>query len=462
MAAAAPPCVVSTRATRVAVVRRVAAVWIGLAVPALSAHPEVAGDFDGRAKAITVATAAAAAAVLTTEDVETIEEIGDVLQWALPAVALGATWLEDDPPGRRAFLKSLATSTVTVAVLKEVVEKARPNAKGVNSFPSGHTAAAFSGASFINLRYGPRWGAPAAVLAAYTGASRVRAQKHFLDDVVSGLSISVLANRYFTFPASERVAVTPLVSEEGSGFMVQWKGAAREWGERADMPSMAPRRGLRYQWEFGASSVERNDVAAPDRVSFLLDETNNPTVTARIEFAYAPRERQEIVFQLAPFEVRDRGAFADDVRFAGEVVPAGEGVDSRFLLYDYRLRYRWRMRPSSALRFHAGGGVSFQDIVAALSSEEAERRVEEGNFIPFAHLDVEWLLSETLRLSMEVDHGRSGDDRIRDAALELRWQLHPRWDLSAGVRAVERTVVTDRIRNELERDQVVIAFGYSF
>lgn len=56
----------------------------------------------------------------------------------------------------------------------------------------------------------------------------------------------------------------------------------------------------------------------------------------------------------------------------------------------------------------------------------------------------------------------SGEDRSIDAALALRYQFHPRWDLGLGTRRIERTIVTDRLRNRLERDQVVVAIGYSF
>lgn len=423
------------------------------------------GD-DGRTKFVTLAVLGAAGALLASSDVERIEEVGDVLQVGLPLAALGSTYVARDSQGRRNLLSSLGTSTLTVALLKEAVEKSRPNAQGLNSFPSGHTAAAFSGAGFINLRYGLRWGAPALILAAYTGASRVRAEKHFLDDVISGMSISLLANRYFVFPIDEGLQVIPVVEDEASGFMVRWRGSARRWREQSFGTDDLPERGFRYEWEFGGTGVDRNDFAAPgdtgSGLSFLFDETNNPTVTARIELGYTPRERQEIVFQLAPFEVRDVGRLAVDTPLGGVRVPAGEELRSQFLLYDYRLRYRYLMRPHKRMRLHAGAGISFQDIVAGLSWRNGEARVEEGNFIPFAHIDSEIGLTDRLRLFFEADAGRSAEDRMSDAALAVRYRLHPRWDLSGGLRRIERTVVTDLLRSELERDQVVIALAYSF
>lgn len=447
-----------------------AALLVGAVANSSQAAAErLAERFDEQTKTVTLIVLGGAAGLLAWSDVEQIEEVGDVLQIGLPLAALGRTYAVGDRRGRRDFLFSVGTSTLTVALLKEVVDKARPNALGLNSFPSGHTAGAFSGASFLNLRYGPRWGAPALVLAAYTGASRVRAQKHFLDDVISGMSISLLANRYFTFPIDEDVQVVPVVGDGESAVMVRWRGSGRRWRQRSFGSGNDPERGMRYEWEFGASGVDRNDFAAPGGadspgtgISFLFDETANPTVTARIELGYRPRQRQEVVFELAPFEVRDFGRLAADVSLGGTTVPAGEDLRTRFLLHDYRLLYRYRMRPRKRVRVDAGGGISFQDIVAGLSWADGEARVEEGNFIPFAHVDSEIAWSDRLMLIVEADVGRSGEDRLSDAALALRYRLHPRWDLSGGMRRIERKVVTDQVRNELERNQVVIALAYSF
>ena len=56
--------------------------------------------------------------------------------------------------------------------LKRITNKERPNG-GDYSFPSGHTSAAFTGAGFIEKRYGLKVGIPAYILASYVGWSRV-------------------------------------------------------------------------------------------------------------------------------------------------------------------------------------------------------------------------------------------------------------------------------------------------
>ncbi len=440
--------------------------------------------FDKRSLVITLALLGGAVATIETADTDTVEDIGDILQIALPLSALGSTYFRHDREGRKQFARSWGYSSAMVLLVKEAVEKTRPNAQGVNSFPSGHTASAFSGASFIHWRYGPRWGVPAFVLAGYTGASRVLAEKHFLDDVISGMSLSVLLNRYFTKPLDPRTRLVPLVAEDAVGITGRWSPRRDEATDEL-IPKWkdenAPETNFRYEWEAGSASVERNDVVAPvsggEPVSFLFDEANNPTVTARIALTREIRKRHEVVLQVAPFEVRDFGRFAVDTNFAGEIIPALEELRTQYLLYDYRVRYRYRVAgrkdperlhtEKKGFHLHVGGGLSFQDIVTTLSWSEGRREadLEEGNWVPFVHLEAGVELSSRLGLHVATDAGASGDDRLFDGAATLRYHLDPknrRWDLGLGLRRIERRILTDQIFIDHERDQVVVSISYRF
>jgi len=127
-----------------------------------------------------------------------IETSGDVLQFALPATALASTFIKksDDRPHWQ-FIKTYGLTIGITYTLKYLVNETRPNG-GNHSFPSGHTASAFSGAAFIQKRYGWQAGLPAYLLAAYTGYTRVYARKHYVWDVLAGAGIGMGSAFLFT------------------------------------------------------------------------------------------------------------------------------------------------------------------------------------------------------------------------------------------------------------------------
>jgi hypothetical protein len=79
----------------------------------------------------------------------------------------------------------------TSTILKTIVREPRPNDRNTyNSFPSGHTTAAFAFSSVVTAEHGfwP-WGFAATSLATLTGLSRVNDNKHYLHDVTAGFTI---------------------------------------------------------------------------------------------------------------------------------------------------------------------------------------------------------------------------------------------------------------------------------
>ena len=94
---------------------------------------------------------------------------------------------------------------VTLYVLKHSTHRLRPNGADYYSFPSGHTANAFSEAEFMSQELGgnsPLYGVVGYTFATATGVLRIYHQDHWLSDVIAGAGFGILATKgaYLVYP----------------------------------------------------------------------------------------------------------------------------------------------------------------------------------------------------------------------------------------------------------------------
>ena len=154
-----------------------------------------------------------------------LTHIGDVLQYALPLSAGAYSIAIRDGEGVRSLIYSFASTYILTYSLKHAVGRPRPfhdpDYRG-DSFPSGHTASAFTGAAYWQRRYGWKFGIPAYLLAATCGYSRVWSGWHYWTDVIAGAAIGtgfvyLLTDKY------EKVHVSAGVNQDGGRFAVSVK-----------------------------------------------------------------------------------------------------------------------------------------------------------------------------------------------------------------------------------------------
>ena len=86
---------------------------------------------------------------------------------------------------------SYLSETIMVNALKLLIKEERPNGTAFNSFPSGHTATAFTGAELVRLEYGWGWGAAAYAAATAVAYGRVAHQCHWWWDTAAGALIGI-------------------------------------------------------------------------------------------------------------------------------------------------------------------------------------------------------------------------------------------------------------------------------
>lgn len=108
----------------------------------------------------------------------------------------GARGRHDLPNQVALYLKSELVMLTTVYALKYSVGEARPDTGQKNSFPSGHTAQAFTAATFLSREYGYKsiWISVGAYTAATTvGAFRMLNNRHWISDVLVGAGIGIVS-----------------------------------------------------------------------------------------------------------------------------------------------------------------------------------------------------------------------------------------------------------------------------
>lgn len=141
---------------------------------------------------------------------DALELYGDIAQIAIPTFAGAVSIAKKDGAGVAQLLVGTGVTIGTVQGLKYAFDTERPDG-GARSFPSGHTAAAFAGASYLHYRYGWKWGLPTYAAAAVVGYSRVEADRHFWYDVVAGAAIANLVAYVVTDRFDENVVIIPIV-----------------------------------------------------------------------------------------------------------------------------------------------------------------------------------------------------------------------------------------------------------
>lgn len=132
-----------------------------------------------------------------------LEDTGDVLQIALPIIAGATTLIKKDWEGTKQFTLSYGTGFLVTHALKKIIKKKRPEGRNsFNAFPSGHTTSAFSGASFIQRRYGWKYGKWAYLGAITAGVSRMEGPDgwHDIWDVLGGALVGIGSTYLFTCP----------------------------------------------------------------------------------------------------------------------------------------------------------------------------------------------------------------------------------------------------------------------
>lgn len=113
-------------------------------------------------------------------------------------IALGEVGLTSKHSLKERVAVAATSHAIMVALgsgLKNIVHQQRPNLSNNHSFPSGHTAMAFTGAELMRIEYGANTGLAGYAVATSVALMRLYNNKHWLNDVVMGAGIGILSAR---------------------------------------------------------------------------------------------------------------------------------------------------------------------------------------------------------------------------------------------------------------------------
>ena len=122
---------------------------------------------------------------------------GDALEIALPAAAMiCAAGKHDFAPAAWRFIGQEVAVEASKRALGNAAINQRPNG-GTRGFPSGHTAAAFYGASYLSRQCMHSRGGKILTfgLAALVGASRIHGDNHTAGQVIAGALVGIAFDR---------------------------------------------------------------------------------------------------------------------------------------------------------------------------------------------------------------------------------------------------------------------------
>ena len=122
----------------------------------------------------------------------TTKQAGDIGRYAIPLAGAGISLCMLDFEGILQLGFSTGIVQGTTEALKALTDEKRPNGSCCNSFPSGHVSSAFTGAAYIQFRYGALYSIPFYAAATYVAYSRVNVRAHYVHDVLAGAALGVV------------------------------------------------------------------------------------------------------------------------------------------------------------------------------------------------------------------------------------------------------------------------------
>lgn len=368
-----------------------------------------------------------------------IVQAGDVLAIAIPATGFAAAWLYDDYEGAKQLtISAIAAQTIT-EMTKHTVGRYRPNSDlagaSYKSFPSGHAAGAFSGAAFLQTRYGATWGIPAYAAATFVAASRVHGNRHYPDDVLAGASLGFLVNQYVVSPyVKDGVVIQFSPNNDGGAYIgVSINEGAWQYdqGRQRGSGALPKKKRHRFQLDVGFNTLDSLGESGvqdllPD--SQLVDD-HQPFSVATYEYALTTESSIEI--QLAPSETRRYGKADHDFEVGGSSYPVGADVYLAFKQWNLGGTYYKHLWLNEKLQVSIGAGLYSYLVELESDYLQGGRYAKETSWelMPSVAGRAQYRLGKGLSIAAATHYQTTGRNTVSLIESGLNYTLNQEWDV---------------------------------
>lgn len=391
---------------------------------------------------------------------DNVETAGDYLQVILPAVAFGSSYFFDDqstPDNLRykQFVKSFSLGLATTHLLKFSLEKRRPNGNNENSFPSGHTFAAFSSAAFINSRFGAKYGLPSYLLAGFVGYSRVKSQNHFADDVFAGALIGYLYNEYFTI-RSEDTVVNLNLEKDNYNVNIQVP---------LDTYQISISHPLGISFLIGPIYIQElllNDSTRKAFDLFSLPREENYNYSTLIQLNYDINSKRKFLISLFPYEQIVYGQVGTDLQYGSKKFSSQELVEFswRQFSFDFEFLQTLKKMKSFGLAGGIGALVNFGEIEISSLDETTEYKSQRLGVVGSLILEIKCSVGNFSSILTKLNWFDDSKTRYVKLGITYSYKLTRRWAALLQVQHDNRKLTFAEINNGT--DDVNIETNSSF
>lgn len=399
---------------------------------------------------------------------DNIVKAGDMIQILLPATGLFASWMYDDLEGAKQLTYSTLSTQMIIHGAKNTIGRKRPNDSNWQSFPSGHTGAAFSGAAFLQSRYGSNWGIPAYAAATFVGASRIHGNRHFAGDVVAGASIGFLMNQYFVSPyhvegiylsaqpTSDGVAVGVTITNDAFNAERTYKNATQLGVSE-----------LKHRIELGVGGIF-SDSSAQAGAEIFLSQTeliDEFQPFAYVNYGYELENNNQFELEFSPNETRRRGKVSKTMTMDGETFEAGDEVYTAFRHWMLGTSVYKGLEVNEQLNIDIGLGVYVHRFGFDIANEEDENRSaskEHWRVMPSATIKAQYFFNKEISTLAKMQYQGWEGDSYFASEIGLNYQINPAWDVGVKYGYSETTLDNTSFNSSYDGETVILTFANRF